>query len=626
MQNNLIVGLSGHIDHGKTSLIKALNGFDGDQREDEKQRGITLDISFSNLKLPPTPSIPNGKNISFVDVPGHEKLIKNMIAGAFGIDILLLVVSCDDGVMPQTLEHLQIADILGVKEAICIITKIDLFPPNEEFKDLKKQINEIFSKLRNTKLNNISTFSIFNKSTHQHLLNLLLNAQTPKKEDISLFRYYIDRTFSLSGQGTITTGTIISGNIKKEEKIYICELNTETSIKTIKNHTTEIQEAQMGQRIALNLRSVHPSDLKRGYLLSKKGYLRGFDEFDVVIYPLGEIKSFHNNSVQFFIGSKKCNAKIYLLRTPEESQNHCFATIKTDEKIFGIFGEKFVLRNSQSSIGGGEILCPITDPMKKKQKLIYLDSVFKKDFAKAFIICSYIHKRGFGLISSTQRFNLSHIQALKIAKTLPEVFVDEKNLIIYHLETFKIIKEEILKIFIKNKNALLSASSVNIKLKWASLVFIQSALDSLLEEEKIHKKEGFYLSKQNNIKNISQYLQEILYDKISSQGFSPAAPYDIYEELDIDRKSGDNALKTLTKAQKIIRLQHNLFIATDTLISIQKTLRELIKENGYVDIFILKQKLPLSRKYLIAYLDHLDNFEDIINTDGKRTFKYKGEK
>lgn len=619
MQNNLIVGLAGHIDHGKTSLIKALNGFDGDEREDEKQRGITLDISFSNLKLPLDTS--EDKNISFIDVPGHEKLIKNMIAGAFGIDIVLLVIACDDGIMPQTLEHINIADMLGVKQAICVITKIDLFPKNSDFKELKEQIKQMFSKLKNTKLTSIIPFSIYDKTTHTHLLNLLKDIKSPKKEDLSLFRYYIDRVFSIAGAGKVVTGTVLSGNVQKEEKIYICDLNTEATIKTIKNHDIELENAQTGQRIALNLRS--KENLKRGHLISKKGYLRGFDEFDVVIYGLCDIPT----NAQFFIGSKKCNAKIQLLDSTNQEKDFCFATIKTDEKIFSIFREKFILRSPEKTIGGGEILCPISDPMKKKQKLLYLDYVLKKDFKNAFILSSFIHKKGFGLISSTQRFNLTHQQAIQIAKSLPDdFFVDEKDLIIYHQQTSKILKEEILKITTKNKNALLSASSVAIKLKWASSAFIQNALDKLTEEKFLHKKEGFYLSPSNNIKNISEYLQETLYKIISSQGFSPLAPYDIYESLDIDRKSGDDALKALSKTQKIIRLEHNLFINSNTLSEIQTKLREIIKQNGYVDIATLKEKLPLSRKYLIAYLDYLDKFEDIINTDGKRTLKYTGEK
>lgn len=619
MHNNLIVGLAGHIDHGKTSLIKALNGFDGDERDDEKERGITLDISFSNLKLSLDTS--EDKNISFIDVPGHEKLIKNMIAGAFGIDIVLLVIACDDGIMPQTLEHINIADMLGVKQAICVITKIDLFPKNNDFKELKDQIKQMFSKLKNTKLTSIVTFSIYDKTTHTHLLSLLKDIKCPKKEDLPLFRYYIDRVFSIAGAGKIVTGTVLSGNIQKEEKIYICDFATEATIKTIKNHDITLETAQTGQRIALNLRS--KENLKRGHLLSKKGYLRGFDEFDVIIYRFCDIPT----NAQFFIGSKKCNAKIQLLDSISEKKDFCFATIKTNEKIFSIFGEKFILRNSEKTIGGGEILCPISDPMKKKQKLLYLDYVFKKDFKNAFTLSSFIHKKGFGLISSIQRFNLTHLEAIKIAKSLPdEFFIDEKDLIIYHPQTSKILKEEILKTTTKNKNALLSASSIAIKLKWASLAFIQNTLEKLTEENFLHKKEGFYLNPSNNIKNISEYLQETLYKTITSQGFSPLAPYDIYDSLDIDRKSGDDALKTLSKTQKITRLQHNLFINSHILGEIQTRLRGIIKENGYVDIATLKDKFPLSRKYLIAYLDYLDKFEDIINTEGKRTFKYKGEK
>lgn len=616
MKENIIIGLAGHIDHGKTSLIKALNGFDGDESKEEKQRGITIDISFSNLVL-------SQKNISFIDVPGHEKLVKNMIAGAFCIDVLLLVIACDDGIMPQSIEHLQIANLLGIKKAICIITKIDLSPKKEHITHLEKQIHSMFKDLQ-INLLDITTFSIYDKPSHEKLKNTLntLKIKTRNSQEL-FFRCYIDRSFTLPGIGSIVTGSIIEGEIKQNEEIYIYDKALQATIKSIQIHNQDTLYASSSQRVALNLKGIEAKSLKRGYLMSKKGYLRGFNEIDVILFPLDPNINLHNLGVQFFIGSKKCNAKIFVLQS-QNNKNYIFATLKTDELIFSVFKERFILRNSDKTIAGGEILNPITDRIKKHQKLIYLDYLFKNDFKNAFKICLEVHKKGFGLISSSQRFKLSHQEALNFAKSIPEAFVDEKNLVAFHADTLEIIKKNILNILTKNPLALLSASSLSLKIKWASIEFLQIALTELEENNLLFKKEGLYLASKNPIKNLNDYIKESVYKALCEGEFSPLSPYNIYENLEIDRKSGDNALKLLTKSQKVIRLEHNLFITSENLNKIIKLMRKILIENNYIDLNLFKQKLPLSRKYLIAYLDYLDSYDDIKNIEGKRTLKYKG--
>lgn len=634
MQDDLIIGLAGHIDHGKTSLIKALNGFDGDENEQEKQRGITLDISFSNLILPSNTDKKTDRNIAFIDVPGHEKLIKNMIAGAFGIDTILLVVACNDGLMAQSLEHLHIADMLGIKQAICVISKTDLCLDPNQISKLKDEIQFQFTKLQNTVLYGIETFSIYDSTSIKRLLRLLTSLSKPHKEKSVFFRYYIDGIFTIAGAGTIVRGSVLSGSVSIGEKVYICELDKEVSIKTIKNHNNFLQTASPSHRIAFNLKGISAPTLKRGFLLSQKGYIRGFDQIDVVLYQLLDIPNLHNLQVQFFIGAKTCRAKILLLNTDiyeiKNEKRNIFATIKTDEKIFSIFGERFILRNSEGSIAGGIVLNPITDPMKKHEKNLYLSYLLKKDFQNAFLVCSTMHKKGFGLVSSGQRFNLSHQEskqiACSLAKSLDKMFFDDKNLILYHPETFQILISIVLATFIKNKNALLSASSLGYKIKWATQDFIQKILDFLETENKITKKEGLYFSKENGIKDIDEFLQTAIFRVICGknvdESLAPPAPYNIYDDLDIDRKRGDYALKILVSSQKVIRLEHNLFVATNALNQILQKMRSIIKEQGFIDIATLKDKLPLSRKYLIAYLERLDLFEDIINEGGKRRFKF----
>ena len=607
--NDILVGLAGHIDHGKTSFIKALNGFDGDEREEEKQRGITLDISFSNLKLP-------NRNIAFIDVPGHEKLIKNMIAGAFGVDVMCLIVASDDGLMPQSIEHIQIANFLGIKKCFCVISKSDK-SSKEKISEVKKQIQDFFAPL-SIQLEAIFTFSTLSQEQDKiEILDYLNTLQKPSKEDIGFFRYYIDRAFSISGAGCVVSGSSLSGEATKGDKLYIYDLSKEVSVRGLKIHSDFATSALPSHRVALNLSGVSANELKRGMLIAKKGYLRGFDSLEVLLFGFSSLPKY----ATLHIGAKKVNVKITLLHSLEEGK--AFANISCEEKIYSIFEEAFILRSDNQTLCGGKILAPITDPIKKIQKIQLLFALLKKDFHQAFSLLTLAHPRGFGLISSTQRFALSHTQSIAIAKELKDVYFDEKNLVLYSHKTTLALQESILNTFAKNPNALLSASSLKLKNPWASEPYLQSILDTLLKHGKIELKNGLYVSKESKVKNHADFLVDKLYEILLSQSHSPQAPYNIYESLNIDRKSGDNALKRLCASSKVVRLEHNLFITSKALNEILALMRGVIEKEGYVDVGNLKEVLPLSRKYLIAYLDYLDSFEDIAKEGMKRIYKHQ---
>ena len=598
--SDLIVGLGGHIDHGKTSLIKAINGFDGDASSQEKERGITLDISFSHYKT-------KSKNIAFIDVPGHQKLVKNMIAGAFCIDVFMLVVACDDGIMPQTLEHLQIAYALGIPQAICVLSKADLVE-KYQIEHLKKEIKALFAQYDTIVLQDVIDFTIKDPKAPLNILYKLDTLTKILKKDSGFFRCYVDRSFSLKGIGTVVSGSILSGKISLEEKIYVCELQKEISIKGMHSHNQAISSATPSHRVAFNLSGVNSSDLKRGFLLSKKGYLRGFDSIDVVLFSFVDF-SLHLKLSQIFIGSKRCNVQILVLGI---QSGVIFATLKSDEKIFSVFKERFILRNEDGNLASGMVINPIIDPIKKTEKVKLLHLLYQEDFLQAFMLLSCVHKRGFGLISSLQRFGLKHSEALEIAKRIPQGFLDEKNLVFYHQESLKLLKKEILLIFDKNFNALLSAKSLSIRIFWASEEILEFILHQLESQKLISKKQGLYLNIKNQTKDLNSFVEETLFKALLSGGIMPEAPYNLYDALDIDRKIGDDALKRLCSAKKVKRLEHNVFIATEKLVKMVQILRELIRNYGYVDIALLRDKMNLSRKYSIAYLEYLDSFDDII--------------
>lgn len=607
--NDLLVALGGHIDHGKTSLIKALNGFDGDGLSEEKKRGITLDISFSNLCFPQ-------RNVAFIDVPGHEKLVKNMIAGAFGVDLLCLVIASDDGIMPQTLEHLKIANFLKIQRSVCIITKTD--------KGTKSQIDSLCEEIRvmfeplNIKLDCILPFSLYSQQEDKKaILEYFAHTPKPPKKEIGFFRYYIDRAFSLSGVGCVVSGSSLSGEVKKGDKLLVYDLSKEVIVRSLKIHSDFASSALSSHRVALNLSGVHSSELKRGYLIAPKGFLRGFDRLDVVLFedkPLPPFATLH-------IGAKRVEVKITLLA--KLSDTHTLAYLRCSEKIFAVFKEAFVLRSGNQTLCGGEILSPIYDPLKKSQKIALLKSLKKEDFHSSFALLLQAHHKGFGLISSLQRFGLSHTQALGIAKDLQNVFIDQKNLVLYSSIACEKLEQIILRIFEKNPQALLSASSLHLKYLWASEPFLQFILDRLLKQGRLGKKNGLYISLNNQIKNPQDFVTDKIYETLYQQGYAPLAPYNIYESLHIDRRSGDQALKKLCASQKVVRLKHNLFITSKHLNILLGLMREIIQECGYIDFALFKERFSSSRKYLIAYLDYLDCFEDIQKVGDRRIFKHK---
>lgn len=607
--SNIIIGTAGHIDHGKTALIQALNGFEGDSTNEEKQRGITIDLSFSNLSQ-------GQRNIAFIDVPGHEKLVKNMIAGAFGFDYVMIVVSAAEGIKPQTVEHIEILNLLGLKEIIVVITKKDLVSA-EDLQAKKEEILEFLDGF-DFKIKFMHEVSIFEKESIEKLKTSLFSINNTIKQEENFFRYYVDRVFSPKGIGTVVTGTVLGKKIDLNEKIFLCEAQKETKIKNIQVHNENALEANISNRAALNLQGINVSQVKRGDLITKKGFVRGFDEIDIYFKCLKDKKLHHNKTYTLFIGAKKVDVKVLLFDSLTELQEG-YATLKCEEKIFCIFGEKLILRNTNDTICGGKVLNPIIDPMKKNQKRKLLEALANNNFKEAYKELLDAHKKGLGIISSAQRFALSHEDAINFAKDLPDVFIDEKELVVYPMSTKTLIKDFIQKIYTKNSYALLSNSSINLRLKWASSSFIQVVLDEL-EKEEFLAKEGLLYKNANIKEDFTKELENIFLERLKQEDIMPTAPYNIYDDLDIDRKLGDDILKSLTAKKQVIRLQHNLFIHFESLNKIVKAMKEIMKEDGFIDISNFKTKFDLSRKYLITYLDYLDNYSDIKKVENRRVF------
>ena len=352
---HVIIGTAGHVDHGKTLLIKALTGIDTDRLIEEKKRGITIELGFAHLDWP------DGTQAGIVDVPGHEKFIKNMLAGAGGIDLAMLVIAADDGVMPQTVEHLDILTLLGIKDGLVVITKSDTVDP--EWLELMKE--EIALKVEGTFLEGkpIVTVSAY---TGQGIPELkeMLRELVRKAEEKSLripFRLPIDRVFSVDGFGTVVTGTLIEGAINEGDLAELVPSGAQTRIRNLQVHGKNVDTAYAGQRVAINLAGLKKDDIRRGDTVVKPGSVRVSRMLDVRLQNLKDSgRVIQNDSqVHLFHGAAVLLAKVVLFNREElKPGESCYAQLRLTEPIASKNGDRFVIRffSPLETIGGGVIL------------------------------------------------------------------------------------------------------------------------------------------------------------------------------------------------------------------------------------------------------------------------------
>ena len=351
----MIIGTAGHVDHGKTLLIKALTGIDTDRLIEEKKRGITIELGFAHLDWP------DGTQAGIVDVPGHEKFIKNMLTGAGGIDLAMLIIAADDGVMPQTIEHLDILTLLGIKDGLVVITKADTVDP--EWLELMQE--EIAERVKGTFLEGkpIHTVSAYTGQGIPELKEMLrqLVQQAEEKSLRIPFRLPVDRVFSVEGFGTVVTGTLIEGAINEGDLAELVPSGVQTRIRNLQVHGKNVDTAYAGQRVAINLANVKKTDIQRGDAVVKPDSVRISRMLDVRLQNLkgsGRIIR-HDSQVHLFHGAAELLAKVVLFGQEElKPGESCYAQLRLTDPIATKNGDRFVIRffSPLETIGGGIIL------------------------------------------------------------------------------------------------------------------------------------------------------------------------------------------------------------------------------------------------------------------------------
>lgn len=349
------IGTAGHVDHGKSTLVKALTGIDPDRLTEEKERGMTIDLGFAWLTLP------GGREVSVVDVPGHESFIKNMLAGVGGIDAALLVVAADEGIMPQTREHLAILDLLHVSRGVVALTKADLV--DEEWLELVRE--EVADMLKSTTLagSAIIPVSAYTGQGLPILLQVLdtLLEESSERKNIARPRLPIDRVFTLTGFGTIVTGTLLDGALKLGQEVEVLPQGLKTRVRSLQTHKQQLEVAQPGSRVAINVANVSRSDLARGNVVALPGQLRPTMLFDARLHVLSDatFSLTHNASVDFYAGSQEIAARVRLLDSDELQPGQSgWVQLRLNKPAVVARRDRFIIRipSPSMTIGGGEVV------------------------------------------------------------------------------------------------------------------------------------------------------------------------------------------------------------------------------------------------------------------------------
>ena len=617
---HVIVGTAGHIDHGKTALVKTLTGIDADRLKEEKERGITIDIGFAHLALD------SETRIGFIDVPGHERFIKNMLAGIGGIDLVMLIIAADESVMPQTREHLDICSLLHIKHGFTVLTKVDKVEPG--MADLVEV--EVRELLKGTFLENspiVRASSLTRQGIPQVIETLrdFVGKIGPKDAE-DVFRLPVDRCFTMKGFGTVVTGTLIAGKVEKESEVEILPPRRKARVRGIQVHGRAANQALAGQRTALNLQGVEVSDIQRGMVLTVPGVFKPTSMFNChlellksVDHPI-EIRK----RIRFHIGTAELMGYVVLLGQRRlEPGESAFVQIRLEEPTFALPADRFIIRqySPMVTIGGGRILdaAPAkhrrTDPAVLDRLRVYRDgrpddqllAVIEEAGLKTIELLELSSRRG--LLPARVRdrvMSLVKEGRVRLLTEIPFVMVSAKAfneaaqaaavLVDRFHETNPLAsgigREEL-------KTRLFSD---------APALLFQTVLDKLVADQRIVLAQDLIhaFGRRVTLKAEEERMRDQLVERFKSLGLQVPAPDELISSLRLDRNTARKLIQLMLKENALVKISEDMLIhraVVDKLISDVKARKS---KNPKLGVSEFKDLAGVSRKFAIPLLEYLD--------------------
>jgi selenocysteine-specific elongation factor len=617
---HFVLGTAGHVDHGKTALIKALTGIDTDRLKEEKERGITIELGFASL------SLPSGQTLGIVDVPGHEKFIKNMVSGAAGIDLVMLVIAADEGVMPQTKEHLHICSLLGITCGLVALTKIDLVEP-DWLTLVQSEIAEFLqgSFLEGAPIVPVSAVKKENLDDLIHVIDKTVGQITEKTDD-GIFRLPVDRVFTMKGFGTVVTGTIISDRIKVGEEIQILPAEITSRIRGIQVHNQPVEEALSGQRTAINLQGVEKSSVNRGDVLVRPQTVWPSQRLDVFVeYLSANSKNLKNRAlVRLHTGTNETIARIVLLDSDElKPGENTFAQLVLSKKDVIVSGDHFVLRSYSpiTTIGGGLIIDPLPPKHKRKNSKILEDLNMLQNGPLPERISTMMERTGFaGINLRGLAFRLG-INSKKIKEALEDLFSRRKAILLDSEDTTVISAyyyNQLEELITKNldayhrKNTLqggISKEQLKETLgRTISPKLFNMALRSLSKSQSIvTDKDNVRLTgHQIQVGGELDSLRSTIAEKYRKAGLNVPSLSDVIADFKDQKTNAQSIIKLMLKDGELIKINEELCFDRDTLNKLREDYKAMLIKDGKATPASFKELTNISRKYLIPLMEYFD--------------------
>ena len=629
---HVIIGTAGHVDHGKTCLIKALTGIDTDRLKEEKKRGITIELGFAHMDFA------NGQRVGIVDVPGHEKFVRNMLAGAGGLDICMLIVAADEGIMPQTVEHLDILSILGIKHGVVVITKADLVEP--EFTELVAE--DVKELTKGTFLENalIIPVSAYTGQGLQELKDELekLCASLPERAEEGQFRLPIDRVFTLKGFGTIVTGTLMEGKLKKDQNIVLYPENEPVKVRSLQVHSKDAETAWAGQRVAVNVPDRKKEEILRGDVLATSDSLYPTMMVDVKLEVLKHTERSvkHGSRVHVYHGTKELLGKVALMGRDElKAGESDYAQLRLEEKTVLRKGDHFVLRfySPVETIGGGVVLDACPKKHRKNDKKAYQTFQIKEyGSEEEKIELGFLEHQGcfYSLKELTNKcsFNRSQMKNLvkklvdggKVIRLLDEVYIHTEELKVYERKISQFLDDFHKEYPLKEGMGIEEARN---KLGIVQSPKIADAIFGILIQQKVIKEDKAMISKYRFkvvVKEDEDAMLQEITEAYQTFGFAPLAT-DLYLKEHAKQKKFKAVYTSLLNKKVLIRLDEQYCLHTEHYEKAKDVFRELAKEKEVVALGEFREKIGCSRRVAVPILEHFDKTGFTVKTSEGRTLK-----
>ena len=629
---NIIVGTAGHIDHGKTTLIKALTGRNTDRWEEEQRRGITIDLGFTYFDLK------NGDRVGIIDVPGHEKFINNMVAGVVGMDLVLLVVAADEGIMPQTREHMDILGLLGIKKSILVINKCDLV--DEEWLGLVEE--EIQEELEGTFLEGAPVVKV-SAATGQGLDELtdtiqqLMSDEVVAKDTQTIPRLPIDRAFTLSGFGTIITGTLISGTITREDVLEMYPIGKECKIRNIQVHGQNQDKCYAGQRVAINLSNVKKKEIRRGCVLAPKNSMKNTDLLDVKLKVLEDSMRILTNHerLHLYTGTSEILCRAVLLDKEQIGPGEeGLVQLRLEEEIAVKRGDRFVVRfySPMETIGGGIVLEP--NPVRKKRfDAQAIEELKKKESGSLGDVMELqIKEHGDTMITLAELAKVMAHSVDELKEYLEEleesgtifVFPMKKDTYLWHRDSEFAVRQKIEETLQKYHSehpyryGMKKAEIHNTFLKKIKPNIFDAYIERMTGENVYGRREEYLSLPGYEVPKDAMYLQT---EKLIEDTFEKAG-YDFvrFSEIDfgkIPRQTAEDVVLMMIDEGKVLRINEEMFTMKHLMDEAKEKIQNHLKEENLITIAQVRDMFSTSRKSAKPILEYMDSIKVTKKTGGE---------